>query len=295
MANYYPMLKYAGGGGGGGSLDGNATPSDVASGKTFYSDDGNNKETGILSADYNVTHQMGFGDTYYMPNGYHENEKFIGPDLAAATPATGNSGDLIIGKSGYANGVKYDGSLDESKLMDYNGGNSNSYTEFPSCNVEVDNTGGNNILDITYGASAFASRDMIKIPGMRYWKKGIVNGTLVADSSHKIYFPKGSVFLMVTNAYHYNTGKVIGTKAYTITTNGGSSSTTALAVPRLTAFATSGEPLKCTLGADTSGPARYYDSDTLYAGYVIIGSCGTACRVEYEITPLLTKFPGFCM
>ena len=284
MANYYPMLKYAGGGGGGGSLDGNATPSDVASGKTFYSNDGNTKETGTIPI-YTGSVNCGFGTSTAVQYGYHGNGNvYRGPDLGAATSdATAGSGDIVEGSTGWAKGKYINGSLDESILMDYDGSNSSSDVEFFTNSFNVKNS-----ANTLYTFSTNNSNNRVFTNGMRYWKKGVVNGTLVADSSHKIYFPKGAVFLMVTNAYNYNNGKVIGTKAYTITTNGGASSTTALAVPKLTAFAASGEPLKCTLGADTSGPAQYYDSDTLYAGYIIIGSCGTNCRVEYEIMPLLT-------
>ena len=289
MANYYPMLKYAGGGGSIGALDGNADPSDVLNGRTFYSNDGDNKETGNIPI-YAGSTICGFGSTTTVQYGYHGNGNvYIGPDIGAATSdASAGSGDVSEGCTCWSKGKQINGNLDESILMNNGGSNSPSNTKFFNDSFNVKNS-----ANTMYTFSVNNTNKRVFVNGMVYWKKGVVNGTLVADSSHKIYFPKGSVYLMVTNAYNYNTGRVIGTKAYTITTNGGSSSTTALAVPRLTAFAANGEPLKCTLGADTSGPPQYYNDDTPYAGYVIIGSCGTACRVEYEITPLLTKLPGF--
>ena len=290
MANYYPMLKYAGEGGGG-SLDGNAEPSDVVSGKTFYSDNANNKETGTMTSYLSGSTQLSFGSSTTMANGFYGDDKnYIAPDLASATSSADAVSDSIIqGRSGYAKGIYYKGNFDESEIMDYNGANSDIFASLKNDNLTVNNTSGNTIFNIK------TNRDSICSYGMRYWKKGVNSGTLVADSSHKIYIPRGSVFLMSCNGYNYVTGKYIGVKAYTITTNGGASSTTALAVPKVQQVISNGDPVKLTIGADQLGPEDYYTGgrDTYYAGYIIIGSCGTACRVEYNITPLLTQLPMF--
>ena len=130
--------------------------------------------------------------------------------------------------------------------------------------------------------------------GMRFKARGIIDGvTSLSDSKHKIYIPKGSVYWLVTNSYLNTTGAYRGTSTYIITTNGGGSSTSALAVPKATAVGSGGTTgVNLKLGADGDNPLGGYTNGN-YCGYVTIASCTTACKVEYCIIPLLTPFGNF--
>ena len=298
MSNYYPMLKYGGGSGSGTAvLTGDATAADVASPKTFYNTDANNAVTGTMPH-YTSNVTVPVGAIEQIQPGYHEH-RYIGESLYSYTRASADEANILPGNYGWVDGQKVigQGYYINSNKMEISGNidpdeeNKNIRNFRINTNLEIKNS--SNQKNFKVGSNQGFNKYMTFTKGMTYWKKGLVNGTLVADSSHKIYFPKGSVFFMTIYAYNNTTGKYQGVKAYTITTTGGFTSTTAAAVPKLTAVSANGEPVKLTLGADKLGPEELYTIDADYAGFMVIGSCGTACRLEYAITPLLTPLPNF--
>lgn len=298
---FIPMLKFAGRSGGGSTptLDGNAQAGDVASPKTFYNTDATSQVTGSMDSFQSTTY-MSPGDIAAFANaGYHgDGDVIIGRPLSQFTPGSASACNIEEGYDLWVNGKHIEGTYDGSDKIDVSGSNFDTTKVSMPTNVFSINSSDEmeeNTFVVNNSNATVKECTPLEIHrnGMRYWRKGIVDGTLVADSSHKIYIPRGSMYLMNMLAYNHTTGKNIGSRTYTITTNGGAASTSALAVPKLQSLTNLSEPCKITLGADTSGPNFLYTGGATYAGYIIIGSCGTACRLEYEITPLLTPVNNF--
>ena len=124
------------------------------------------------------------------------------------------------------------------------------------------------------------------IESMDLENDGIIDGVLVANSTHKYFVPKGSVWLVVTHGYHRTSGANVGMNFFTIKTSGGCSSTTALGAPTSHQIGSNGTvPVKVTLGAQNSGFPSGYTNGT-YCGYFILGCNATTTKLEYNIIPL---------
>lgn len=102
-----------GSGGGVSSDDLSAEAENVLSGKMYVGSDtddeagtGNMPNNGAVSASLNA------GQSYAVPKGYHNGSgKVIANSLSSQTSATAAAGDILSGKTGYANGNKLTGTM----------------------------------------------------------------------------------------------------------------------------------------------------------------------------------------
>lgn len=94
------------------ALSGNAAPGDVLSGKTFYSDNSNVKNTGTIPDQGSKKLKLRAGGKYTIPRGYHNGSGVITAEsLYAQTYATATAEDIATGKTAWVEGDELTGSL----------------------------------------------------------------------------------------------------------------------------------------------------------------------------------------
>ncbi len=88
-----------------------ATSKELLAGKELISGDGSIC-TGTMPNQGAVSPTINAGNTYQIPEGYHNGEgKVTGASLSSQTPGTASAGDLISGETAWVNGARITGSL----------------------------------------------------------------------------------------------------------------------------------------------------------------------------------------
>ena len=320
---------------GGGELTGNALPSQVRAGKTFYNTDPDNILTGVMGSYIKCKNINTMSDLvstlpynfYYGSTVVYNNEIHILGGGGGAIKhykwngSTWTSVSTIPFNFYYGSAVVYN---NEIHILGGNGNNTAHYKwngstwssvstllhRFSDSSAVVYNDE-IHILGGIYNSDDFKMHQMIKnngityqnvfkingndsiyVEGEFYRNSAVLDGVLVANSTHKYYMPKGSVWLLVCHGYNKTNGANVGMWIGTLKTSGGSSSTTALGAPTSQQITYNGTaPIKFTLGADTSFPSGY--SNGSYGGYFVVGCNATSTKLEYNIVPLLTPIGEF--
>lgn len=90
--------------------DATLEPEEALSSKTFYNNNG--KQTGTMVNQGGVNTTLSAGESYSIPQGYHNGEGVVkAQDLASQTTGDAGAGDIASGKTAYVNGNKLTGSL----------------------------------------------------------------------------------------------------------------------------------------------------------------------------------------
>ena len=93
-------------------LSGDAATNNVLAGKTFYTTDPSMKYTGSMINRGAIERELNAGESYVIPNGYHNGAGVIkAKDIASQTKATADRGDILFGKTAWVNGDKFTGAM----------------------------------------------------------------------------------------------------------------------------------------------------------------------------------------
>ena len=92
------------------ALSGSASTADVLSGKTFYNTNAKSKSTGAMANNGAVTKALDCGGSYTIPKGYHSGSgKVTANSLKSQTSASAVAANITSGKTAWVNGVKITG------------------------------------------------------------------------------------------------------------------------------------------------------------------------------------------
>ena len=175
--------------------------------------------------------------------------------------------------------------------IDFYGAKRKQFVHFVGAGT-TDTSQADNCMSMDYAGNMF-------LQGSPFFRRGIVDGVLVANSRHNYVLEDGAVYLLICHAHLKSTGAYRGMNTYIIGSNyDKGATTTAQAVARVASVNAHG-----TVGVVLEGTQRmtaftYTDpgtgtTSTRYHAGIGIGSCTTDCRVRYSFLKVLGSYDDF--